>query len=85
MHQVWFVQSSSPASHCVVFAFALLTSSTPCEKPLRSCTLDTQITHFGHMRCFLSALCYSFVRVVFVFAFTFATRAAQMYLRLTGG
>ena len=34
--------------------------------------------HFGHMRCFLSALCYSFARVVFVFAFTFATSAAQV-------
>ena len=78
MHQVWFAQSSSPASHCLVFAFALLTSSTPCERPLRSCTLDTQIMHFGHMRCFLSALCYSFARVVFVFAFTFATSAVQM-------
>ena len=78
MHQVWFAQSSLPASHCLVFAFALLTSSTPCEKPLRSCTLNTQIMHFGHMRCFLSALCYSLARVVFVFTFTFATSAAQI-------
>ena len=77
MHQVWFAQSLA-ASHCLVFAFALLTSSTPCEKPLRSCTLDTQIMRFGHMRCFLSALCYSFARVVFVFAFTFVTSAAQL-------
>ena len=50
----------------------------PVKKRLRSCTLDTQIMHFGHMRCFLSALYYSFARVVFVLAFTFATSAAQI-------
>ena len=82
MHHVRFAQSSSPASHCLIFALALLTSSTPCEKPLRSCTLDTQIMHSGDMRCLLSALCYSFAHVVFVFAFTFATSAAQIEHKL---
>ena len=42
---------------------------TPDEKPLRSCTLETQIMHFRHTHCFLSALCYSFARGVFVFGF----------------
>ena len=81
MHQVWFAQSSSPASHCLVFAFALVTSSTPCETPLRSCTLNTQIMHFGHTSFFLSALCYSFVAWFLsspLPASTFATSSAQI-------
>ena len=81
MHQVWFAQSLSPARHCLVFAFALVTSSTPCEKSLRSCTFETQIMHFGHTRCFLSALCYSFVAWLLslpLLASTFATSSAQI-------
>ena len=76
MHHVWFAQSSSPASHCLVFAFALITSSTLGEEPLRSCTLDTQIMHFGHTSCFLFRL-RGFLSSPLP-ASTFATSSAQI-------
>ena len=81
MHQIWIAQSSPPASHCLVFAFPLVTSSTPGKKCLRSCTFDTQTMHFGHTSCFLSALCYSLVALFLsspLPASTFATSSAQI-------